>query len=72
MKVRLYGIGLVVVCAALFTTICWAQGPSGPAMVLDKTDFDAGQILQGERIEHVFTVRNSGDQALEIKKVNPG
>jgi hypothetical protein len=41
-------------------------------MVLDETDFDAGQVIQGEFIEHVFTVQNSGDQALEIHKVNPG
>jgi len=41
-------------------------------MVFEETDFDAGQVLQGEIIEHAFTVRNSGDQALEIHKVNPG
>lgn len=72
MNLRLLGIGLVIVCAAFFGVFCWAQEPSGPNMVLDETDFDAGQVLQGEVIEHAFTVRNSGDQALEIHKVNPG
>jgi hypothetical protein len=72
MNLRLLGIGLVIMCAAFFGALCWAQGLSGPNMVLDETDFDAGQVLQGEVIEHAFTVRNSGDQALEIKKVNPG
>ena len=72
MNVRLLGIGLVIICAVLFGGHCWAQEPSGPKMVFEETDFDAGQVLQGEIIEHAFTVRNSGDQALEIHKVNPG
>ena len=72
MKVSPRWIQLVILCAVLFGALCWAKEPSGPNMVLDETDFDAGQVLQGDRIEHAFTVRNNGDQALEIKKVNPG
>jgi hypothetical protein len=72
MNVRLLGIQLVIVCVVLFGVLCWAQEPSGPSMVLDETDFDAGQVIQGELIKHAFTVQNSGDQALEIHKVNPG
>jgi len=72
MNARLREIGLVTVWAVLLGALCWAQGPSGPTMILNETDFDAGQVLQGQHIEHAFTVRNTGDQALEIKKVNPG
>jgi hypothetical protein len=45
LKASLRGIGLVIMCAVLFGSFCWAQEPSGPEMVLDETDFDAGQIL---------------------------
>ena len=45
MKVSLCGIQLVIMYAVLFGAFCWAQEPSGPKMVLDETDFDAGRIL---------------------------
>jgi hypothetical protein len=45
MKVSPRGIGLVILCAVLFGALCWAKEPSGPNMVLDETDFDAGRIL---------------------------
>ena len=49
----------------------WAQQAVGPRMVLDERSFDAKEVKEGEAIEHTFTVRNTGDRALEIKKVTP-
>ena len=52
--------------------IALAQQAIGPKIVLEERYFDAKQIKQGGIIEHTFKVLNTGDQILEIKKVNPG
>jgi len=52
--------------------IALAQQAIGPRIVLEETFFDAKQIKEGGIIEHTFTVLNTGDQTLEIQKVNPG
>jgi len=52
--------------------IALAQQAIGPKIVLEERYFDAKQIKQGGIIEHTFKVLNTGDQTLEIKKVNPG
>jgi hypothetical protein len=58
-------IARVIVCMAL----SWAPQSIGPNLVLDGSDFNAGQVLQGETIEHTITIRNSGDRILMIKDV---
>lgn len=50
----------------------WAQGAVGPRMVIEENLFDAKQVKEGDVIRHTFTVRNTGDQPLEIKRVQPG
>jgi len=41
----------------------------GPQLTLDNPDFQFGDILQGEKLEHVFTFRNTGDENLVINSV---
>jgi len=52
--------------------IAWAQQPIGPRIVLEERHFDAKQVKEGQIVAHTFKVLNTGDQTLEIKKVNPG
>jgi len=72
MKKLLYGTPFLIFLITLGLTTGWAQQAIGPRMVLEEKDFDAKQIKEGEIIGHTFIVRNTGDQPLEIKKVNPG
>ena len=72
MKKLLYGTPFLIFLITLSLTTGWAQQAIGPRMVLEEKDFDAKQIKEGEIIGHTFIVRNTGDQPLEIKKVNPG
>jgi hypothetical protein len=72
MKKLLYGTSFLIFWITFGLTTGWAQQAIGPKMVLEKKYFDAKQIKEGEIIEHAFTVRNTGDRPLEIKKVNPG
>ena len=72
MKKLLYGTPFLIFLITLSLTTGWAQQAIGPRMVLEEKDFNAKQIKEGEIIGHTFIVRNTGDQPLEIKKVNPG
>ena len=44
---------------------------SAPAPVLDvgQNEFEFGEIFQGDRVDHVFTFRNSGDAPLLIDRI---
>jgi len=49
-----------------------AQEKTGPRMVIEEKVFVHEEVEQGETIEHIFQVRNQGDETLVIKKVVPG
>jgi len=72
MKGLAHGTPSIVLWIILSLTPGWAQQAIGPRMVIEEKHFVANPIKEGETIEHTFAVRNMGDRALEIKKVNPG
>ncbi len=43
-----------------------------PTVVIDNKIFDAGKVLKGETVKHVFTVKNTGNANLLIEDVKPG
>lgn len=43
-------------------------GPPGKA-VFPESEVDLGEVLQGDRVSHVFKVRNEGQGVLHIKNV---
>jgi hypothetical protein len=46
--------------------------PIGPRLEVDPMEIDLGPIDRGEDAEAKFTLRNTGDQTLEILKAKPG
>lgn len=63
--IRYFGFGLI-----LAATLGFQDGDQAGAkieFVADSHDF--GEIEEGSVVSHVFTFKNSGDAALEIKKV---
>jgi len=42
---------------------------TGPAITWDKNTYDFGDIIQGEKVEHVFKFTNSGTEPLIITNV---
>jgi hypothetical protein len=46
------------------------QAP-GPAIHIPQNTFDFGEVVEGSRVSHDFTVRNMGTETLEIHKVTP-
>lgn len=69
------------ICSILFVLICGmilyayniaAEDVAGPKLILKEKEFDFGEVIQGDTIEHIFTVANHGNETLEITKVSPG
>ncbi len=42
---------------------------SGPVLDLPKTQFDFGKVTEGKVVDHIFSIKNSGDETLSIKEV---
>lgn len=59
-------------CRALIVLMFLGASPvsaAGPQLIVDQPTVDLGKILQGNRVEHVYSLRNNGDQVLVIQKV---
>lgn len=72
----MYGRKLLVPMI-LLGSIALAAGTSaeerrGPRISVDEPRHDFGTVRPGARAEHVFTVRNTGDESLQIEQVLPG
>ncbi|MCD6569738.1 MAG: DUF1573 domain-containing protein [Deltaproteobacteria bacterium] len=42
-----------------------------PCAKVDQPDFYAGEVPQGKEIIHDFTLKNTGDETLVIRKIKP-
>ncbi len=47
-----------------------AQAKAGPAVTFEETEFNFGDITQGDVVEHVFKFTNTGTQPLIIERVD--
>jgi hypothetical protein len=63
----------VVLIAFFAATACVGGGvDKAPRFHLQKTSVDLGEFLEGEDVNYVFKVRNTGTADLEIVNVRPG
>jgi len=46
--------------------------PKQPHMSFDSTNYDAGEVWEGDIVSHTFAVKNTGTSELTIYKVKPG
>jgi len=60
-----YLVCLVVLWGVVSSGLCLAA----PVFSVDGDKFDFGEVLQGEKVPHVFTFVNSGDEVLQIDRV---
>jgi hypothetical protein len=49
-----------------------SKAGEGPAIVIDATDVNVGEVSEGEKITCNFGIRNVGKQELKIKSARPG
>lgn len=64
MRIWSYWLLLAVLCAGAGTAAAAA-----PRLGVDKEVFDFGTILQGEKVETIFRLRNDGDAPLLVDRV---
>jgi len=48
------------------------EGTGQPVITFAHTDFDFGEVEQGDDVEHIFTFRNTGNADLIIERVRSG
>jgi hypothetical protein len=72
MKNSVFRIFFVMLIFVIIPFSAYSQDKQGPRLVIEEREFDFGQVKQGSRITHNFTILNRGDEILEIKKVSPG
>ena len=49
-----------------------ASAQAQPQISFDSTSYDAGEVWEGDKVSHAFTVKNTGAAQLDITKVKPG
>lgn len=68
MKFKLIGI---LALALAFAGAAFGQSNPMPKLVIEKTEFNAGEIKAGEELKHDFVVKNEGTADLQILNVLP-
>lgn len=65
-----------LVIAALITTVLAtghltlsAQEIQGPRIGIPQERFDLGKVIGGGKAEHIFEIRNEGDEPLVIERI---
>lgn len=71
-KELILAVLMALLCLGLNGPDLQAQGGGGPKMVFQEKSFAFGEVDEGRKLEHTFTVSNRGESPLEIKKVKPG
>jgi len=67
-----YSFVLMIAGLFIYLPAGIAQPDTGPRIAIEEKSFNALEVKQGALIQHIFTVKNSGKKALEIRKVSPG
>ena len=60
---------LTVIIAIAATVLAQTNKANGPAITWEKSSFDFGDIVQGEKVEHTFKFTNTGNQPLIITNI---
>lgn len=61
----------ILTAALIIFNCCGNSAHALPQLVVDDPTFNFGIVQQGNKVTHVFTIRNSGDAPLTIQKVRP-
>jgi len=70
-----YLFALLVLCGAALPVAAQepeGAAPAGPHIEVEAAEIDLGVVDKGAPAEAKFTLRNSGDQMLQIIRVKPG
>jgi len=71
MPMNKISISVLVLAAAVFAGSLSAGERQGPRISVKDAWFDFGQVSQGAQAEHIFEIKNNGDELLEITQIQP-
>lgn len=60
---------ILLMAVALFTFAAYAQEKAGAVIEFQEKSIDFGDITQGDKVEHTFVFKNTGDTPLMIQNV---
>ncbi|MDH4161692.1 MAG: DUF1573 domain-containing protein [Nitrospirota bacterium] len=60
----------VLLLMVLVPAVLWAGAPSGPRIYVPEVRYDFGAVKAGDKLEHLFLIRNDGTGELVIRKVS--
>ena len=65
---------LAILCLLLFSAVplLAADAVIGPSISVEQKEFEFKPVVEGQQVEHVYTVTNKGSEELRILKVQPG
>ena len=71
MKQQVLALMLVAVAAGFFGSPLPAQEKKGHQIEIKEATYDFGKVVEGAKLQHVFQVKNTGDAALDIQRIQP-
>ena len=71
MRMNKVGIYLLVVASVVMSGGAAAEERKGPRISVSEARYDLGRVDQGLQPEHVFEIKNVGDELLEIRQIQP-
>ena len=64
-------ISMLVVAAVAIATAGFSGELQGPRIYVKESYFDFGTVRPGAQPEHIFEIKNVGDEVLDIQRVQP-
>ena len=64
-------VAMLVLAAVAITAAGSAGEHQGPRIYVKDSHFDFGTVSPGSQPEHIFEIKNVGDEVLEIHRVQP-
>jgi hypothetical protein len=62
---------MLVVAAVAIAAAGFAGERQGPRIYVQESNFDFGTVKPGSQPEHIFEIKNVGDEVLDIQRVQP-
>ena len=62
---------MLIAVAMIFAVALQAQNKKGAELTWEKGTHDFGEVIQGDKVEHVYKFTNTGNEPLIITNVQP-
>jgi hypothetical protein len=71
MLMKKTGIAMLVLAAVIIAGAGFAGEHQGPRIFVKDSKFDLGTVRPDAQPEHIFEIKNVGDEVLDIQRIQP-